>query len=96
MAVAAGWAIAAALSEQSGKDVAYNDVPADAHLSVLTGAGVPGPMAEILVDVDVSAVRRGLLTGGSGDLSRLIGRPTTPIADSICAALNAEPSGPAD
>jgi len=46
------------------------------------------------VDVDVSAVRRGQLQGGSGDLRRLIGRPTTPIAGSIAAALDAEPSSP--
>ncbi|UYQ60374.1 SDR family oxidoreductase [Streptomyces peucetius] len=86
---------AAALSEQSGREVAYQDVPADVHRSVLTGAGVPEPLAEILVDVDVSAVRRDLLQGGSGDLRRLIGRPTTPIADSIATALDGEPSGTA-
>jgi NAD(P)H dehydrogenase (quinone) len=78
---------AAELSRLSGQEVAYNDVPAEVYQSILTGAGVPEPMAEILVDVDVSAVRRGLLQGGSGELSRLIGRPTTPVADSIAAAL---------
>jgi NAD(P)H dehydrogenase (quinone) len=85
---------AATLSEQSGQEVVYTDVPAEAHRTVLAGAGVPEPLAGILVDVDVSAVRRGLLQGGSGDLRRLIGRPTTPIADSIAAALDAGPSRP--
>lgn len=42
-------------------------------------------MAGILIDV--SGIRAGLLTGGSGDLSRLIGRPSTPIAAGIAAAL---------
>jgi NAD(P)H dehydrogenase (quinone) len=78
---------AAELSRQSGMEVAYNDVPADVYQGILIGAGIPAPMAGILVDVDVSAVRRGLLQGGSGDLGRLIGRPTSPIADSIAAAL---------
>ncbi|MER7397629.1 SDR family oxidoreductase [Streptomyces sp. NPDC000151] len=78
---------AAELSRQSGKEVAYTDLPAEDLKAVLAGAGVPDAMAEILVDVDTSAIRRGLLQGGSGDLSRLIGRPTTPIADSIATAL---------
>lgn len=54
---------------------------------IRTRAGVPEPMPAILADVDVSGIRRGLLRGGSGDLSGLIGRPTTPIAAGIAAAL---------
>ena len=50
------------------------------------GAGIPEAFADILVDVD-AAISRGLLAGTPGDLSRLIGRPTTPLADSIAAAL---------
>jgi NAD(P)H dehydrogenase (quinone) len=38
------------------------------------------------VDVD-NAIGRGELSSTPGDLSRLIGRPTTPIADSIATAL---------
>jgi NAD(P)H dehydrogenase (quinone) len=38
------------------------------------------------VDVD-DAIGRGALAGTPGDLSRVIGRPTVPIADSIAAAL---------
>jgi NAD(P)H dehydrogenase (quinone) len=78
---------AAELSRQSGKEVAYKEVPAEVYKGILAGAGIPEPMAEILVDVDVSGIRRDLLRGGSGDLSRLIGRSTTSIADSIAAAL---------
>ncbi|MFD9909783.1 SDR family oxidoreductase [Streptomyces sp. NPDC059063] len=77
---------AAEVAEQSGKAVAYADVPPAEHLAVLTGAGVPEPMAAILVDVD-AAVGRGLLAGTTGDLARLIGRPTTPLADAVAAAL---------
>ena len=78
---------AAELSKQSGKEVAYADVPPETLKGILLAAGLPEPFAEIIVDVDVSGISRGLLAGGSGDLSRLIGRPTTPLADTISVAL---------
>ncbi|MEI5102210.1 SDR family oxidoreductase [Streptomyces sp. PmtG] len=77
---------AAEVARQSGKAVAYADVPPAEHLAVLTGAGLPEPMAALLVDVD-AAVGRGRLAGTSGDLARLIGRPTTPLAAAITTAL---------
>ncbi|MFI1396271.1 SDR family oxidoreductase [Streptomyces sp. NPDC020681] len=77
---------AAELSRQTGRAIAYNNVPAEAHLEILSGAGLPGPFAEILVDVD-AAVQRGLLARQTGDLARLAGRPTTPLAESVAAAL---------
>ncbi|MER5298983.1 SDR family oxidoreductase [Streptomyces lasiicapitis] len=79
---------AAEIAARSGKPVAYRQVAPAEHLAVLTGAGLPEPMAAILVDVD-AAIARGLLAGGSGDLSRLIGRPTTPLTDAVAAALKA-------
>lgn len=42
----------------------------------------------IVVDVD-EAIKRGLLAKTTGDLSRLIGRPTTPLAESVAAAVSA-------
>ncbi|MGX1885485.1 SDR family oxidoreductase [Streptomyces sp. NPDC055287] len=77
---------AAELTRQSGRDIAYANVPAAQHLAILTGAGVPAPLAAILVDVN-TAVERGMLARTTGDLARLIGRPTTPIADAIAVAL---------
>ncbi|MBC9718587.1 SDR family oxidoreductase [Streptomyces sp. TRM66268-LWL] len=79
---------AAELSRRTGKTIAYANVPAEQHLAVLTGAGLPEAFAEILVDVD-AAVARGLLARQNGDLARLIGRPTTPIADAVKQALAA-------
>lgn len=35
-------------------------------------------------------IRRGLLAGTSGDLARLIGRPTTPLAETVAAAVAAQ------
>jgi NAD(P)H dehydrogenase (quinone) len=78
---------AAEVARQSGKEIAYTDVPAEVLTGILTGAGLPEAFVGILVDVDVSGISRGLLEGGSGDLSRLIGRPTTPLAETVALAL---------
>ncbi|ALC21553.1 SDR family oxidoreductase [Streptomyces pristinaespiralis] len=78
---------AAELSRQTGRTITYNEVPAETHLSILTGAGVPEPFARILVDVD-AAIGRGRLARTTGDLARLTGRPTTPLAETISAALS--------
>ncbi|MFJ7529823.1 SDR family oxidoreductase [Streptomyces griseus] len=77
---------AALLSELTGEEIAYRNVPAAAHQEALVGAGVPEGFAAILVDVD-EAIGRGRLAGTSGDLARLIGRPTTPLAETVRAAL---------
>ncbi|TLQ44350.1 NAD(P)H-binding protein [Streptomyces marianii] len=77
---------AAEVAKQSGREIAHRNVPAETHLEILTGAGVPAPFAAILVDVD-RAVERGLLARGDGDLARLIGRPTTPLAETAATAL---------
>ncbi len=79
---------AAEVAKQAGKEISFNAVSKEALAGILTGAGVPEPMAVILAGVDVS-IEKGELAGTTGDLSRLIGRPTTPIADSIAAALKA-------
>jgi NAD(P)H dehydrogenase (quinone) len=79
---------AAEVSKQSGKDVAYNAVPVDVFTGILVGVGLPEGFAGILAGVDAS-IEQGELAGTPGDLSRLTGRPTTPIAESIAAALKA-------
>ncbi|MFJ3087845.1 SDR family oxidoreductase [Streptomyces sp. NPDC086838] len=79
---------AAVVAKATGKEIVHNDVPAAVHQEILTGAGLPEDFAAILVDVD-QAVRRGRLAGTSGELSRLIGRPTTPVSDTVAAAVAA-------
>ncbi|WP_030332641.1 NAD(P)H-binding protein [Streptomyces sp. NRRL B-1381] len=81
-------AYAALLSELTGEEIAYKNVPAAVHQEILVGAGVPEGFAAILVDVD-AAIERGRLAGTSGDLARLIGRPTTPLAETVRTALAA-------
>ncbi|MFE2760076.1 SDR family oxidoreductase [Streptomyces halstedii] len=79
---------AAQVAAATGKEITYSRVPAAAHQEILVGAGVPEAFAAILVDVD-EAIGRGLLAGTSGDLARLIGRPTTPLADTVASAVAA-------
>ncbi|MGW2276694.1 SDR family oxidoreductase [Streptomyces sp. NPDC001770] len=79
---------AAEIARATGKEIAYKEVPASVHQEILVGAGLPAGFAEILVDVD-EAIGRGLLAGTSGDLARLIGRPTTPLAVTVAEAVAA-------
>ena len=79
---------AAELSRQAGRPVAYRDLPQPDYRQVLLGAGLPEPLADVLADED--AVARGdSLMDDAGTLGRLIGRPTTPMPDTIAAALRA-------
>jgi NAD(P)H dehydrogenase (quinone) len=82
---------AAEVSRQSGTKVVHTYIPPQKQKAILTGVGVPDALADILVDVD-DAINRGRLAATPGDLSRLIGRPTTPIADTIAAALASQAS----
>jgi len=78
--------LAAAISAAAGKQITYTDLPADRLVQALTDAGLPAELAEVLADTDLG-LSRGELFTGSGDLRRLIGRPTTPLADAVADAL---------
>ncbi len=78
--------LAAEIARQAGKPVVYSDMPAAAYSGALQGAGLPAAYAELLADSDLG-IARGELDDRSGDLHRLIGRPTTPLADALAAAL---------
>lgn len=74
--------LAATISEATGQEVVYRDLPVAEYEQVLVGAGLPAPFAAVLADSDLGIVR-GELTTDSGDLARLIGRPTTPVAVTV-------------
>jgi NAD(P)H dehydrogenase (quinone) len=78
--------LAAEVSRQSGKAITYNYLSQDAYQGVLTGAGLPADLATILADADVAASNGGLFDE-SHQLSRLIGRPTTPMESVVAAIL---------
>ncbi|MEU6854582.1 SDR family oxidoreductase [Actinacidiphila alni] len=77
---------AAIIGELTGREIVYKNVPGETRKEILVGAGIPADFADILVDVDY-AIERGLLARTNGDLSRLIGRPTTPLRDTLAAAI---------
>ncbi|MFZ4186077.1 SDR family oxidoreductase [Streptomyces pseudogriseolus] len=77
---------AAELSRQTGREIVYNPVTPEQLTGILVGAGLPEPMAAMFAGVD-AAIAEGQLVVDSGDLSRLAGRPTTPLAEAVAAAL---------
>ncbi|MDA0566837.1 SDR family oxidoreductase [Streptomonospora sp. S1-112] len=77
---------AAEVSAASGREVAYTDLPPERYADLLAGAGVPGFMVEALVDADVRTAE-GALAHVTTDLSDLLGRPTTPLAETVAEAL---------
>ena len=76
----------AELSKQSGKNVAYQNMSEADFAAALKGVGLPAGLAEMLADSDVGASKGGLFDD-SHTLSKLIGRPTTPLSESIKAIL---------
>lgn len=68
------------VSEFAGKTVTYQFVPEDVYTDILESVGLPAPVAEILADSDVS-IAKGALDTESGDLQKLIGRSSTPVAE---------------
>ncbi|MEB2347732.1 MAG: SDR family oxidoreductase [Comamonadaceae bacterium] len=78
--------LAAEISRQSGKDIPYRDLPPADYTAALIAAGVPASWAQALPALDVEAAKGALFDDGHV-LSGLIGRPTTPLRDSVAAAL---------
>ena len=76
--------LAAAISTVVGREVVYERLDRDSHLAALAAAGPPDGTAQFVVALDQN-IRDGALAETSGDLSRLIGRPTTPLVDGLTA-----------
>lgn len=74
--------LAAALSKQSGKNVVYQNLSEADLAAALKSVGLPAGLADMLADSDIGASKGGLFDD-SRTLSALIGRPTTPLAESI-------------
>ncbi|EOD3176100.1 SDR family oxidoreductase [Citrobacter freundii] len=81
----AGWTLsqlAAELAKQSGKKVVYQNLSEADFAAALKGVGLPAGLANMLADSDTGASKGGLFDD-SHTLSKLIGRPTTSLADSV-------------
>jgi len=77
---------AAEVGRQAGKPVAYVNQSESDYAKTLEGAGLPPPAAAFLASTSYLA-GFGELYSESKDLSTLSGRPTTPISETIAAAL---------
>ena len=80
--------MAAEVSRQTGKTIPYNSLPQDVYQGILQSFGLPEDLCIALADSDAYAAQ-GYLFDDSKTLSKLIGRPTTPMADTVNAALAA-------
>ncbi len=78
--------LAAELSQATGKTIPYVNLPEADFKGALLQAGLPEPIAELLANSDAGAAQGGLYDG-SGQLSRLIGRPTAALATLLRASL---------
>ena len=78
--------LAAEVSRQTGKTLPYVDLPPADYAKALAGMGLPAALAQAIAGWDVGASQGALFDDGR-QLSRLIGRPTTPLAATVAAAL---------
>jgi NAD(P)H dehydrogenase (quinone) len=77
---------AAEISKQSKKLVSYVNMPELDYKAALVAAGMPEHMAGVLADSGIGASAGGLFDD-SKQLSKLIGRPTTPMKETVAWAL---------
>ena len=77
--------LAAAIAGIVGRDVEYSRLTPEEHAALLASFGLDEGTVGFVVALDGN-IRDGLLAETSGDLARLIGRPTTPLAEGLAAA----------
>ncbi|TQS46222.1 SDR family oxidoreductase [Cryptosporangium phraense] len=70
------------VSRQSGQDITYRQIPAAEYRQMLAGSGLPEAMIDVFLETE-DAIERGELATVTGDLRRLIGRPSTSLAEVI-------------
>jgi NAD(P)H dehydrogenase (quinone) len=78
--------LAAEVSRQTGKELPYVDMPELKYAKALTGFGLPEALAHAIAGWDVSASKDDLFEDNK-QLSKLLGRPTTPLSVVVAEAL---------
>ncbi|MCU1424681.1 MAG: family oxidoreductase [Microbacteriaceae bacterium] len=76
--------LAATIAGIIARDVSYQRLSPREHAAMLGSFGLDESTVNFVVALD-GDIRDGLLAETSGDLSRLIGRPTTPLAEGLAA-----------
>lgn len=79
--------LSAEISKQTGKNIPYNNLAEEEYANILKNIGLPEEFADAVANWDVSASRDDLFDD-SRQLSRILGRSTTTIADSVKIALS--------
>jgi NAD(P)H dehydrogenase (quinone) len=77
---------AEAIAQITGNEVKVTHLTPAQHQEALRGAGLPDEVASFVVALDAN-IAEGTLAHTPGELSRLIGRPTTSIAETIATLL---------
>lgn len=77
--------LAAAFSEILGREVSYVPLSFDEQVAALRGFGLDEGAVGFVAALD-AGIRGGALADTDGTLSRLIGRPTTPLVEGLRAA----------
>ncbi|MBT29388.1 MAG: NAD(P)-dependent oxidoreductase [Thalassobius sp.] len=78
--------LAAEISKQTGKDIPYNNLPEKDYAEILKSVGLPEGLAYAIAGWDVGASKDDLYDD-SKQLSALLGRKTTPLSETVKAAL---------
>ncbi len=78
--------LAAEVSRQVGKEVPYSNLPEAEYARLLVSLGVPEGFAQAIAQWDTGASKNDLFDDAKV-LSKLIGRPTTPLSVSVKVAL---------
>ncbi|AMM51757.1 NmrA family transcriptional regulator [Rufibacter sp. DG15C] len=78
--------LAAEISRQTGKTIPYKNLSKEEYAQALADFGLPEGLAQSIAGWDISA-SQGDLFDDSHQLSKLIGRPTTPLSVTVAEAL---------
>jgi NAD(P)H dehydrogenase (quinone) len=78
--------LAASVSQRTGKTVGYRNMSEAEYRAALLGMGLPDAMATMLAETSAGTAK-GALEDHGRVLSRLIGHPTTPLADAVAAVV---------
>lgn len=78
--------LAAAIGEVSGREVSYTPQTTEERAAALAAAGLDEGTIGFVTALDAN-IRDGALAETTGDLARLIGRPTTPLVEGLRAGV---------
>lgn len=74
--------LAATFADVLGREVGYRSLTPEEHRAVLLGAGLDEGTADFVVGLDRNTAE-GLLAVTTGELTKLLGRPTVPLIDTV-------------